>query len=69
MTHMTKEQRNALKKLFNRDRPEQEYPCIAYYEPRSYLRFRRTVEPGPGCAMVPWAGIWYGIEPDGYTHT
>ena len=69
MVSLTTEQRKALKSLFDRDRPKQEYPCIAYYEPRSYLRFRRTVAPGPGCAMVPRAGIWYGIEPDGYTHT
>ena len=22
-----------------------------------------------GCIMVPWLGMWLGIEPDGYTHS
>ena len=35
----------------------------------SYLAFRRTVQPGWGCVMVPFAGMWLGIEPDGYTHS
>lgn len=34
-----------------------------------YRRFRRTVEPGPGCLMIPWKGMWLGVEPDGYTHS
>ena len=21
------------------------------------------------CVMVPWAGMWLGIEPDGHTHS
>jgi len=42
---------------------------------RGYLAFRRTVQPGFACAgeqptaMVHWAGMWLGIEPDGYTHS
>ncbi len=38
----------------------------------SYRAFRRTVRPllgGSDCAMVEAAGMWVGIEPDGYTHT
>jgi len=35
----------------------------------TYLAFRRTVEPGWGCIMVKWCGMWLGIEPDGYTHS
>ena len=54
---LTKAQRQALKRVFNRT------------ECTSYLAFRRTVQPGPGCAMVPFAGMWLGIEPDGYTHS
>ena len=34
-----------------------------------YRRFRKSVGPGPGCIMVQWAGMWLGIEPDGYTHS
>ena len=36
----------------------------------SYLSFRRTVEPTfDASVMVYWAGMWLGIEPDGYCHT
>jgi hypothetical protein len=36
-----------------------------------YRRFRKTVQPffGDTCIMVPWAGMWLGIETDGYTHS
>jgi hypothetical protein len=34
-----------------------------------YRRFRATVQPGPGCIMLHWKGMWLGIEPDGYTHS
>lgn len=55
---LTKEQRQALKKVFLRTD-----------EGLSYLAFRRTVQMGWGCIMVPFAGMWLGIEPDGYTHS
>ena len=35
----------------------------------SYLKFRRTVQPGWDCVMVKWCGMWLGIETDGYTHS
>jgi len=39
----------------------------------TYREFRRTVEPGWDCIMVPWCGMWVGIEGagrhDGYAHT
>ena len=38
-------------------------------EPRSYRMFRRAVQHGCGCIMVPFCGMWLGIEPDGYTHS
>jgi hypothetical protein len=36
---------------------------------RDYRTFRRRVLAGYGCLMLPWCGMWIGIEPDGYTHT
>lgn len=24
---------------------------------------------GDGAILVPWCGVWLGIEPDGYAHT
>lgn len=35
----------------------------------SYRMFRRRVQPGWDCVMVPFAGMWLGIERDGYTHS
>lgn len=36
-----------------------------------YRRFRKLVTPYPGdsCVMLPWKGMWLGIETDGYTHS
>jgi len=36
-----------------------------------YRRFRKTVIPyfGDTCIMVPYAGMWLGIEQDGHTHS
>jgi hypothetical protein len=38
----------------------------------TYRQFRKQVCPvfgGGGCVIVPWCGMWLGIEPDGYTHS
>ena len=35
----------------------------------TYLQFRRTVTSGFDCLMVRWAGMWLGIERDGYVHS
>lgn len=37
-----------------------------------YRRFREQVQPyfdKSGCVMLPWKGMWLGIETDGYTHS
>lgn len=54
---LSKYQQLALKKVFLRT------------EGGSYLKFRRTVQQGWNCIMVPFAGMWLGIEHDGYTHS
>tara|TARA_R110002020_G_scaffold65092_1_gene172108 strand:- start:300 stop:488 length:189 start_codon:yes stop_codon:yes gene_type:complete len=38
---------------------------------KSYLAFRRTVQPfiGDDSIVVWWSGMLIGIEVDGYTHT
>jgi hypothetical protein len=58
MVNLNKAQRAALARVWSRDS-----------QGMTYRQFRATVEPGPGCAMVPWCGMWLGIEPDGYTHS
>ena len=35
----------------------------------TYREFRRTVQQGFDCLMVPWSGMWLGIETDGHTHS
>lgn len=65
MIKTTKGQRKALKRVYDRvcrDTPPSRRPV-------PYRAFRRAVEPGPGCIMVRYAGMWLGIEPDGYTHS
>lgn len=67
---LTRSQREALKRVYHR-------AVLAYSQGpmrqgvhfMNYLQFRRTVQPGPGCIMVQFAGMWLGIEPDGYTHS
>jgi hypothetical protein len=60
--YLTKEQRKRLLEVYNRDR------SVA----PSYREFRKNVSPllgGNGCVMVPWKGMWLGIETDGYCHS
>jgi hypothetical protein len=62
MVKTTKAQRQALHQVWTRtiyDKPN----------PLTYREFRATVQPGWDCIMVPWAGMWLGIESDGYTHS
>ena len=67
---LTKAQRVALKKVYDRT---DEHNQRDWNEPTvSYLEFRRTVQPeigSFGCIMVPWCGMWLGIEKDGHTHS
>lgn len=35
----------------------------------NYREFRRRVRPSLGYIMLPWCGMYVGIEPDGYSHT
>lgn len=65
----TRPQRQALLRVYRRivaypsNLTQQEYMAF------TYRKFRRTVRPGPGCIMVPFAGMWLGVEVDGYVHS
>jgi len=62
MITLTKQQRKALKRVY--DRGSDSTSTL------TYLAFRRTVCHGSfDCVMVPWSGMWLGIETDGYTHS
>ncbi len=71
MVKTTKAQRAALKRVFDRqpirsDGPEGGQRLLGY------RAFRASIQPSFGCdgaVMVHWAGMWLGIERDGYTHS
>jgi hypothetical protein len=58
-SQLTPAQRMALGRIYRRD----------WDRPDTYRLFRETVRLGFGCIMVPWCGMWLGIEPDGHTHS
>ena len=61
MINLTKPQRKALHTVWMRNS-----------QGKTYRQFRSTIQPelcGYGAVMVPWSGMWLGIEPDGYTHS
>jgi hypothetical protein len=67
MTKTTKEQRAALRRIYNRIEQTDAYAGIL-----TYRQFRKTVQPTFGCdgaVTVPFAGMWLCIEKDGYTHS
>lgn len=75
MIHLTRPQREALKRVYLRV-VEAAMPrpipgkASTFYVP-TYREFRRKVQPyiGGDCVMVPFAGMWLGIEKDGHTHS
>jgi hypothetical protein len=61
MVRTTKAQRQALKRLYDRE------PMLV-----TYRQFRQRLQGTFGsdkCVMVKWCGMWIGIEEDGYTHS
>lgn len=66
MIILTRAQRVALERVYNR---KVIYTPDLTHREITYKEFRRTVQPGSGCIMVFWSGMWLGIEPDGYTHS
>lgn len=58
MVITTRAQREALKRIHQRGADQ-----------RTYRQLRAAVLPGSDCVMVQWAGMWLGIERDGYTHS
>jgi len=69
MVKTNKAQREALARVYSRKHPMPEHPVNVRTWWMGYREFRKTVQPGPGCIMVQWSGMWLGIEPDGYTHS
>ena len=76
MTPLTKPQRQAVKRVYDRGRTyglknAKEY-MVRNQRPNTYREFRATVQPifcGGGAVALPWYNMWLAIEPDGYTHS
>ena len=79
MIILTRKQREALFKVFQRDFPSWVTPfkresingLVVPVPSTQWRRFRERVQPAFGgeCVMLPWKGMWLGIERDGYTHS
>lgn len=70
MVRTTRAQRVALKRLYDRAPIYATRDDARTGRPIPYREWRRGyVYPGHDCIMVPWAGMWIGIETDGYTHS
>ena len=68
----TREQRIAIKRVFDRGPIYVTPVAEAMMQPISYRRFRKSVAGTicmGGAVIVNWAGMWLAIERDGYTHS
>lgn len=66
--NLTRKQRESVYRIFRRKYPSAD-ELRQEDHVRLYRKFRRTVQQGYDCIMVQWAGMWLGIESDGYTHS
>jgi len=79
---LTHHQRHALKAVFDRvplyrtdlggtATRDMHTSIVSGQRPLTYREFRRTVqmEYSGDAILVPWCGMWLGIERDGYTHS
>lgn len=76
MLTLTKEQRHALKRVYDRCLLDANHDRINPgdpWTPITYRQFRRAVQPifpiTDRAVMIHWCGMFLGIEPDGYTHS
>jgi hypothetical protein len=58
----TRAQREAIARVYTRN-PD---GAASYREFRKRAHLRNSFM---GCIMLPWCGMFLGIEPDGYTHS
>jgi len=68
----TRDQRLAIKRIFDRSPIYVTKVAEAMNQPISYKRFRASVAGTicmDGAVIVNWAGMWLAIERDGYTHS
>lgn len=75
MRAITREQRVALKRIYDRD-PLYVWqdelignPKYNSHTPITYRQFRKRAVHSYDCIMIQWCRMWLGIEADGYTHS
>lgn len=70
-TIWTRAQREALYKVYMRKTGQDGDVWTWRRSLRGYRGFRRTarLDSLMGCVMVPWCGMWLGIERDGHVHS
>jgi hypothetical protein len=66
---LTTKQKQAVLRVFHRGPITQGAPGDYHKHPLTLREFVNTIVPGHDCIMVPWSGMWLGIEKDGYTHS
>lgn len=72
MIKLTRQQRVALKRVYDRQPIFVSKVAEAMIQPVDYKRFRSTVAGTFGmdnAVVVNWARMWLVIEQDGYTHS
>ena len=70
MAKLNRRQREALANIYRRELDSDRIGTRRIPKTlKGYRAFRRTVQQSFDCIMVPWAGMWIGIETDGYTHS
>jgi len=66
---LTEAQQQAVVRVFHRGDVTKDGQGNRYPKPLTLSEFADKVQVGRDCAMVPWQGLYLGIEPDGYTHS
>ena len=65
MIKLTRPQRVALYRIWRRTQE----PHVPPSQRPTYRAFRKSAKQGFDCIMIRFAGMWLGIEKDGYTHS
>jgi hypothetical protein len=66
---LTEKQQQAILRVYHRGDVTKDAQGNRYPKPLSISEFAEKIVSGHDCIMVPWQGMWLGIEKDGYTHS
>lgn len=66
---LTDAQKQAVLRVYHRGPVTKDGSGNPYDKPLTILEFVNTICLGHDCIMIPWQGMWLGVEKDGYTHS